>query len=176
MTQNLRFFFFAVFLAFLVMLPVKGSADSLSINIGLNPSPPPPPVYVAPAPPPAYRAPAPPAVAIIPGTYVYYAPDVSIDILFFQGSWYRPHHGHWYASRSYNGPWAYVPPPRVPRAVIAVPRDYRGTPPGHARIHHKELQKNWKKWERQKHWDKKDNWKDNDRGRQEERGRDHRGR
>jgi len=93
-------------------------------------------------------------VVLIPETYVYFVPDVSVDILFYQGHWYRPHHGHYYRATNYNGPWVSIAPSSVPGAVSHVPPDFRHIPPGHQRISHGELNRNWETWEEEKHWDK----------------------
>jgi len=74
--------------------------------------------------------------------------------LFYHGHWYRPHHGHYYRATSYNGPWVSIDPGSVPRAVSHVPPDFRRIPPGHQRISHGELNRNWETWEKEKHWDK----------------------
>ncbi len=143
---------FGVVVQFL-MGPLRESRAEVQLNIGINAGPPP---VVVPAPPPAYVVPAPPPVIAIPGTYVYYAPGLSVDILFYQGHWYRPHGGYWYTARSYNGPWVHVAPARVPHALVALPHDYRSVPPGHQRIPYGQLKKNWAKWERDRHWDHRD--------------------
>jgi hypothetical protein len=80
-----------------------------------------------------------------------------VDIFFYHGHWYRPHHGAYYRATSYNGPWISIAHSAVPRAVMYVPSDYRRVPPGHQRIHHGELMKNWETWEKDKHWDKQAN-------------------
>ena len=97
---------------------------------------------------------APPAVVAIPGTYAYFIPDVTVDIFFYHGYWYRPYEGRWFRARSYNGPWGYIAPARMPGVLIHLPRDYRHIPPGHERIPYGQLKKNWGKWEREKYWDK----------------------
>jgi hypothetical protein len=127
----------------LICYPKVGNAR-VDVNIGVNIGPPPPPIVIA----------APPPVVVIPGTYVYFPPDVRVDIFFYQGYWYRPHHGHWYRSAVYNGKWVYVQPARVPHALVRVPPDFRRVPPGHQRIKYVEVKKNWRTWEKQKHWDK----------------------
>ena len=40
--------------------------------------------------------PAPPGLIVVPGTYVYYPPEVGVDIFFYRGYWYRPYDGGWY--------------------------------------------------------------------------------
>jgi len=97
--------------------------------------------------------PAPPPLIVIPGTYVYYPPDVSVDIFFYHGYWYRPHRGGWYISNGYNGPWRAIGPGKVPRALISVPPTYRRMPPGHERMPHDTVKKNWRTWEKERHWD-----------------------
>jgi hypothetical protein len=119
-----------------------GSLAEVNVNIGIG------------VPLPSLVIPAPPAVVLIPATYVYFVPDVSVDILFYHGHWYRPHHGHYYRATSYNGPWVSIAPSSVPRAVLHVPSDFRRVPPGHQRIPHGELTNNWETWEKEKHWDK----------------------
>ena len=121
--------------AITLMSPVQGNA-----GIPLPPLPP----LVIPAPPPLF---------VIPGTYVYYPPDVDVDIFFYHGYWYRPYGGGWYRAGAYNGPWRTVSPNRVPRALISVPPAYRHVPPGHERLEHGRVQKNWRTWEKERHWD-----------------------
>ncbi len=117
---------------------------NLNINIGT-----PPPVVV----------PSPPPMAVIPGTYVYIAPNVGVDILFYHGSWYRPHGGHWFSAPSYNGPWVHVAPARVPRAILELPPNYRRLPPGYQRIPYEHVNGNWERWEREKHWHQDKTWR-----------------
>jgi hypothetical protein len=148
-----------------VLLVLTGAAAQsqagVNVNIGVNL--------------PAYRFAAPPDVVVIPGTYVYMVPDIDVDILFFQGYWWRPYEGHWYRSRDYKGSWRYVEPRSIPRGLKALPQDYRHRlSPGHERIPHGDVQKNWKKWEKEKHWEKQGKQDrggrgDRDRGEHEER-------
>lgn len=128
-----------VFLAAFMGYASTGHAE-VNVNIGIGL----PPVVI----------PAPPPVVLVPSTYVYFVPDVSVDIFFYRGYWYRPHHGHYYRATSYNGPWVTLAPHAVPRAIKVVPADFRRVPPGHQRIHHGDLMKNWDTWEKEKHWDK----------------------
>lgn len=122
-----------------LFLPVAAGAD---VSVGINIFPPP------------LVIPAPPAMMVVPGTYVYFVPDVTVDIFFYGGWWYRPYRDYWYRSRGYNGPWVHVGISRVPPVVINVPRHFRSVPPGHARIPYGQFKKNWKTWERERHWDK----------------------
>jgi hypothetical protein len=116
-----------------------------------NVSPPPPPQYVLPEPPP---------VAVIPGTYVYVVPDVTVDILFYHGYWYRPYGRHWYRALSYNGPWIYLGPGGVPRAILELPPGYRRLPPGYHRIPYAHLHANWGRWERERYWHNDREWRE----------------
>jgi len=97
--------------------------------------------------------PAPPGLVVIPGTYVYYPPDVAVDIFFYHGYWYRPYRGHWYRSRGYNGPWGSIAINRVPRAVYGVPPGFRHGPM-YEHVPYGQVKKNWRAWERDRHWDR----------------------
>ena len=137
---------------FLVLMGYPtGSFSEVSVNIGINV---PLPQVVMPGPPPAVVIHRPPSVVVIPGTYVYYASDVNVDIFFYQGYWYRPHQGHWYRATGYNGPWTYTSPRKVPGVLFGLPEDFRHSPSRHQYISHEQLNKNWRTWEREKHWDK----------------------
>ena len=125
-------------LVFNVFTPIASNAEmNVNINIPL----------------PRLIIPAPPALFVIPGTYVYYPPDVQMDIFFYHGFWYRPHRGGWYISNGYNGPWRAIGPRRVPRALIDMPPAYRRIPPGHERMPHDMVQRHWRTWEKERHWD-----------------------
>ena len=118
------------------------SEAEVNVNVGINL--------------PAIRFAAPPDVVVIPGTYVYMVPDIDVDILFFQGYWWRPYEGRWYRSRDYKGSWRYVAPASIPRGLRALPQDYRHSlSPGHERIPHGDVKRNWKKWEKEKYWDRR---------------------
>ncbi len=143
-----------MFLVFGLLSPATGNAEvSVNINIPL----------------PGLVIPAPPPLIVIPGTYVYYPPDVDVDIFFYHGYWYRPYRGGWYIANGYNGPWRTVGPRFVPRALFKVPPAFRRMPPGHERMPYGMVQKNWRGWERERHWD-------NRRGERGERGGPGRGR
>lgn len=124
---------------------------------------------------PAFRFAAPPPLVVIPGTYAYFAPDADVDIVFYQGSWYRPYEGRWYRARSYNGPWAYLAPARVPRVLIGLPPDYRHVYAGHARIPYGDYHRNWRRWERDRHWERDERWREGVRHERREERREGRG-
>ena len=121
-------------------------------------------------PPPAYSFSAPPEVSVIPGTYVYLVPDVGVDILFYQGYWYRPYAGRWFLARSYNGPWIYVEPGRTPPVLLRLSPGHLRLAPGYHRIPHRELQTNWRRWESERHWHNNRGW--HERGRLHEGGKE----
>ncbi|HVO67210.1 MAG TPA: hypothetical protein VMT12_12055 [Syntrophales bacterium] len=98
--------------------------------------------------------PAPPGLVVIPGTGVYYPPDVDVDIFFYHGYWYRPYNGYWYRSRGYNGPWATIEVGRVPRPVIGIHPGFRGGPM-YERVPHGRVMKNWRRWERDRYWERR---------------------
>jgi len=130
-----------------LMLMGLGQMDKaiaeVNIKVGINVPPPPP--LVIPSPPPMY---------VIPRTYVYFAPNIEVDVFFYHGYWYRPHQGHWYQSKNYNGHWVYIAPPKVPTVLLDLPPNFRRVPPGHKHIPHGHLKKNWSAWEKEKYWEK----------------------
>ncbi|RJQ23242.1 MAG: hypothetical protein C4560_00790 [Nitrospiraceae bacterium] len=129
----------ALFVSLGLAHPCGVNADvSVDIHIG------PPPVYVVPAP---------PEVVVIPGTYAYFIPGITVDIIFYQGYWYRPYNEYWYRAGHYNGPWKYIVRQSVPVAILNLPPDYRHVPPGHQRIPYGQLKKNWRGWEQERHWE-----------------------
>ncbi len=123
-----------------LFFPATGNAE---VNVNIN------------VPLPGLVIPAPPVLIVIPGTYVYYPPEVEVDIFFYHGYWYRPYRGGWYIASGYNGPWRAIGPRRVPPALINLPPAYRRVPPGHERIPYGQVKKNWRTWERERHWDKR---------------------
>ena len=141
----------ALFLTFVVFAPVSAMAEvNVHINIPL---------------PPLIIFPAPPEMVVIPETDVYAVPDVQEDIFFYSGWWWRPWEGRWYRSHYYDRGWAYY---------NSVPSFYRNFRPGwrndyrnhrwrghqwdYQRIPHRELQRNWQGWQRDRHWEKQNNW------------------
>jgi hypothetical protein len=148
-----KLFFKIMFFAWVILVPslVMAEVDvKVRINIPL------PPLIVFPAP---------PEVIVIPETNVYAVPDVDMDIFFYSGWWWRPWEGRWYRSRYYDRGWVHYN--RVPSFYTHVPpgwrNDYRdrrwkGQEWDQRRIPHKDMQKNWRTWERNKHWEKQNHW------------------
>lgn len=95
-----------------------------------------------------------PVLAVIPGTYVYLVLDLDGDLFFYQGYWWRLHQGRWFRSAAAGGPWKFFR--KVPHPLLNLPPGWRNLPPGHARLKHAEVKRNWKQWEKEKRWDKKE--------------------
>jgi len=129
----------SMLLAFSLLSPLKSSAE-VNINIAI--------------PLPGLVISAPPVMIVIPGTYVYYPPDVGVDIFFYHGYWYRPYRGQWFISAGYNGPWGPVAVAKVPRVVRGLPPYYRHVPPGYERMPYGTVRGNWRTWEREQYWDR----------------------
>ncbi|OGP74273.1 MAG: hypothetical protein A2V86_09040 [Deltaproteobacteria bacterium RBG_16_49_23] len=134
----------------------------VNIHVGVN-VPPPPPLVI----------PAPPPMVVVPGTYVYFAPELEMDIFFYHGYWYRAYQGRWYRSGGYKGPWVYLVHEKVPVTLLRLPPDFRRVPSGHTRIPHGQLKKNWRTWEKEKYWNKHGGkeWHGNDK-REHRKGKD----
>ena len=150
-----KLLFGTTLLALVSVFPISTMAG-VDINISIPiPLPPPPPFLLG----------APPEVVVIPETYVYVAPDVDVDIFFYNGWWWRPWEGRWYRSRHYSSGWGYYK---------HTPSFYRGIPPGwrndyrrhrwkghhwhYKKIHNKEIHHNWRNWEKDRHWEKHNTW------------------
>jgi hypothetical protein len=96
-------------------------ASDVKINIGLGV----PPMVLT----------APPQLVVVPGTPVYYAPDVSANLFFYKGRYYTVANGVWSRAPAYNGPWAVIQIGQVPAPVVAVPVEYYKIPPGQLKKH-----------------------------------------
>lgn len=138
-------------LTWALILPIPTMAG---VDVGISISLPPPIVFAAP-----------PEVVVIPETYVYFAPDLDVDIFFYNGWWWRPWEGRWYRSRHYDSGWVHYQ--RVPSFYGRIPsswrndyRDHRwgGHQWNYQRIPHQQLQRNWSNWERSRHWEKQQTW------------------
>ena len=128
-----KLFLGAVLLALIISVPIPTMAQ-VSIQVGI---PLPPPLVV----------PAPPEVILLPNTGVYVAPDLAVDLFFFDGWWWRPWNGRWYRSRDYRSGWGYyngVPSfyGRVPARWRDEYREHRwnGREWHYQRVSHPELQ------------------------------------
>ena len=66
-----------------------------------------------------------PAIAVVPGTDIYYVSDYDYDVYRYGRYWYYNTGGAWYRSRSYRGPWIYVGYRSVPSQFSYIPMRYR---------------------------------------------------
>jgi hypothetical protein len=72
-----------------------------------------------------------PQVVVVPETSVYYAPDVSANVIFYKGRYYTVANGVWSTAPASSSPWVVIPMGRVPAPVLSVPVEYYKIPPGH---------------------------------------------
>ena len=92
----------------LISVPVPTMAR-VNVNVGIAL---PPPIVAAP-----------PDVVVMPGAPgVYLAPDIDVDLYFWNGWWWRPWEGRWYRSHYYDRGWGYY--------RHGVPGFYRHVNPG----------------------------------------------
>ena len=146
-----KLLFGKILLALIFVLPAPAMA---AVNVDVSISLPPPIVFAAP-----------PALVVLPETYVYVVPDADVEIFFFNGWWWRPWEGHWYRSRYYDSGWGrYRSVPSFYGQVPSGWRDdyrehrWRGHQWDHRPIPHKQVQQNWRGWEKNKHWEKQNSW------------------
>lgn len=138
-------------LTVVLVVPVPAMAGT-SVSIGINL---PPIVFTAP-----------PDVVVIPDTDdVYVAPDINVELYFWNGWWWRPWDGRWYSSHYYDRGWVYYE--RVPVFYYDVDPGWRGYYRdrvwyGHrwnyVRIPHQHLHRNWKSWQKERQWERQGPW------------------
>jgi len=80
--------------------------------------------------------PGPPALVVVQGSPVYYAPRAPANVFFYAHQYWVFTNG-WYAGPTWNGPWALVEPPYIPRPILQLPVAYYPVPPPH-----------WREWRR----------------------------
>jgi hypothetical protein len=146
-----KLLFGTILLALVSIVPIPIMAQvGISVNIGL-----PPPI--------AFHAP--PELIVIPETYVYVAPDIDVDLFFWNGWWWRPWGGHWYRSRYYNRGWGYYR--NVPSFYFDVDPGWRGYYSDHnwygqrwdyERIPTQQVQRSWKGWQNDRRWERQGTW------------------
>ena len=143
-----KLFFGTLLLALVVSIPTTARAG-VNINIGL------PPIVFA----------EPPELIVLPESDVYVAPDIDVDLFFWNGWWWRLWEGRWYRSHYYNRGWGYYN--NVPSFYFDVDPGWRGYYRdrnwyGHRwnyeRIPNRRLQQNWKSWQHDRHWERQGNW------------------
>jgi hypothetical protein len=130
-----------------VVLAGFSSQSDARVNVGIN-------INI-----PGFTFAAPPVMAVIPGTYIYFAPDAGIDVLFYEGYWYRPYQGYWFRAGGYDGPWYRIPRGRVPGAIIGLPPDYRHVYREYPRRSYREFHSNWRTWHRSGYWGRDKAWR-----------------
>jgi len=99
-------------MAIVIAAPITAKAGvRVGVNIGI------PPIVIGVG--------GPPDLVEVPyAAGVYVAPDVNVDLFFWNGWWWRPYGGHWYRSRYYDRGWGYYN--RVPRFYQRVDPAWRG--------------------------------------------------
>jgi hypothetical protein len=106
-----------------------------------------------------------PSLVVIPGTYVYAAPDIGADIYFHVGYWWRLTDGLWYRSPHYDRGWnRYRGIPVFYQQIDPgwrrhyAKRQWHGHPWKYERIPAHRVQQEWSRWETTRHWEKRNNW------------------
>lgn len=101
-------------------LAASAAASDINIDIGLGiPSVKPPIVFTTP-----------PQLVVVPGSSVYYAPEMPANVFFYKGRYYTTVNNSWSMAPAHNGPWAVIQIGRVPPPVLSVPVEYYKIPPG----------------------------------------------
>jgi hypothetical protein len=121
MSRTLRRVLMLAAAAALLFSGASATASDVKIHIGLGI----PPMVLT----------APPQLVVVPGTPVYYAPDVSANLFFYKGRYYTVANGVWAMAPAYTGPWAVIQIGQVPTPVVAVPVEYYKIPPGQLKKH-----------------------------------------
>lgn len=70
-----------------------------------------------------------PRLVLISGTAAYFAPELSANYFYYDGTYWVYQGDEWYRSAWYNGPWAKVSPLVVPLPVLQIPVAYYNRPP-----------------------------------------------
>lgn len=74
-----------------------------------------------------------PQLVLMPGYPVYYAPQLSYNLFFYDGFYWLFQGDNWYVSSWYNGPWGLVDRVYVPLYVLRIPVRYYQDPPRYFR-------------------------------------------
>lgn len=93
---------------------ISGAVALPGLNIGVN-------------------IPAYPKFAPIPGYPVYYAPELSANLFFYDGLYWALAGDEWYYSSWYDGPWYLAEPEVVPDFMLRIPIRYYRRPPAYFR-------------------------------------------
>jgi hypothetical protein len=65
-----------------------------------------------------------PRMELVPGSPVYYAPQVGANYFFYDNLYWVFDGNEWYSSSGYDGPWDLVPAYDVPGYIMEVPVSY----------------------------------------------------
>lgn len=103
------------------MAAASATASDINIDIGLGIPHIQPPIVLT----------APPQLLVVPGTSVYYAPEMPANYFFYKGRYYTAVNNIWSMAPAYNGPWAVIRIGQVPAPILSVPVEYYKVPPGH---------------------------------------------
>lgn len=105
-----------------------------------------------------------PQLVLMPGYPVYYAPQLSYNLFFYDGFYWLFQGDNWYVSSWYNGPWGLVDRVYVPLYVLRIPVRYYQDPPRYFRSWALNEPPRWDEywgpsWERQRRgwneWDRR---------------------
>jgi hypothetical protein len=106
-----------------------------------------------------------PELVVLPGSYVYVAPDLAVDLYFVDGWWWRPWQGHWYRSHSYDNGWGYYG--EVPSFYGGVDHGWRdnyrdhhwqGQSWNYERMPQQRVVSNWSSWRSTNYWQSHQSW------------------
>jgi hypothetical protein len=144
-----------VFILSILIIALSAPIDFMVIGVSAQVQPPPE-EYIPegdPTPPPVLIVHNPDLVVVPSGeAQVYMVPNM-VGVYFYEGRWYRYHHGVWFTAGVYNEPWVFVQPPVVPSFVVGISPAYAFyLPRGYHRIHYGEFHSHWHTWDREKHW------------------------
>lgn len=133
-----------------MMAETAGAQVGISVGFAL-----PPPIVFA----------APPELVVLPGSYVYVAPEIADDMYFVDGWWWRPWQGHWYRSHSYNTGWGYYgnEPSFYGNVNHGWRNNYRdrqweGQSWNYERMPEQRVATNWSSWKSNNYWSSQQNW------------------
>jgi hypothetical protein len=147
-----KLLFGTMLLALVIVVPVQTMA-AIDIHIGI------------PLPPAIVIHGGPIEVVVIPETYVYVAPDIDVDLFFWDGWWWRPWEGRWYRSRYHDHGWVYYN--YIPAFYYDIDPHWRGYYKGHnwhgnrwdyKRIPYGQVQQNWRGWRDKRYWENERKW------------------
>ena len=146
-----KLFLGTILFALLCVFPVTTMAE-VSVGIGISL----PPIVIG----------GPPAVVALPDTnVVYVAPDISVDLFFWGGFWWRPYGGAWYRSPYYDRDWVYYN--GVPSFYFTIDPYWRTYYHNHSwhghnwnyqSIPYSHLQSSWRTWDRTRYWQDRKRW------------------